>query len=166
MVVSASVQSDDLAALMRSLRRAENGRELRKQLRRDLRGAAKPAIPAIRSKVKSLPSRGESKRRGRPPLRRSVARATRLQMTARNNFVGVTVRVDPKKMPPGMHNLPAYLEGRDPFHRWRHPVFGDTDTWVQQRSRPYFYDTMRRFTPDAERAIAQAAESIQRQINE
>lgn len=166
MVVSASVQSRDLAALLRATRGLENGRALRSQLRKDLRGSVKPAIPAIRSAVKSTPSRGESRRRGRPGLRKSVAKATRLQVTGRNNFVGVTVRVDPKKMPAGMHNLPAYLEGAPPFQRWRSPIFGDTDLWKQQPAHPYFYRTMARYEPAVQRAIADAADTIQRALNE
>lgn len=164
MVATVSVQSDDLAALIRQMRGLENGKELRKQLRTSLRAAAKPAVPAVRSAVKGLPSKGESRRRGRPGLRKSAARATRLQMTMRANFVGVTVRVDPKKMPAGMHNLPAYLEGAAPFQRWRSPIFG-RDDWKNQPSHPYFYRTMVRFQPAVERSIADAADTIQGAIN-
>ena len=163
--VSVSVTGDALAELARALRRVEGGKELRKQLRRDLTKELKPMVPAVRSKVKALPSKDESKRRGRPGLRKSTARATRLQAQMSGNRAGVTVRVDPRKMPPGMHNLPAYLEGRPPFRPWRSPYFGRIDDpWKEQPSHPYFYAIARRYERPAQVAVAAAVDSIRRQI--
>lgn len=162
-MIAVEVTSDDLVEVARALRRAGNGRELRKQLRKDITAQAKPAVAAIRAKVKSLPSEGESKRRGRPGLRARTARATRLQAQMSGRYAGVTIRVDPKKMPPGMHNLPAYLEGRPPFQRWQHPIFG-RDEYAHQRAHPYFYPIAERYEPAARRAVAQAVDSIRRQI--
>lgn len=160
-----SVSSGDLVDLARSLRRLENGKELRKQLRRDITKEVKPMVPAVRSRVKALPSKGESRRRGRPGLRASTAKATRLQAQMSGRFAGVTVRVDPKKMPSGMHNLPAYLEGREPFQRWRSPNFGRrSDSWKTQPAHPYFYAIARRYEPVAARAVEAAVDSIRRQI--
>lgn len=162
-MIDVQVRAEDLTQLVRALRRIEDGKDLRKRLRQDIRDAAKPMIPAIRSKVRSLPSKGESKRRGRPQLRASIARATRLQIQMSGRWAGVTVRVDPKKMPPGMHNLPAYLEGMEPFGRWRHPVFG-RDVYVGQRPKPYFYAIANRYVEPVQRATAEALDSIRRQI--
>ena len=158
-----SITSDDLVEVTRALRRLENGRELRKQLRKDLTKDIKPMVPAVRAKVKALPSKGESARRGRPGLRASTARATRLQAQMSGRFAGITVRVDPKKMPPGVHNLPGYLEGAAPFQRWRSPIFG-RDDYKTQPAHPYFYAIARRYEPAAKRAVETAIESIRRQI--
>ena len=159
------IHSDDLVDTARALRRASNGRELRKRLRKDITKEAKPVVAAVRKKVKTLPSTGESKRRGRPGLRNRTARATRLQAQMSGRYAGVTIRVDPRKMPPGMHNLPAYLEGRAPFDRWRSPNFGRTaDEWKQQPPHPYFYAIAERAEPSVKRAVAAGVESIRRQI--
>lgn len=163
-MIGVEVEADDLVALNRSLRGLENGKELRKQLRKDITKAAKPMVPAIRSKVKSLPSQGQSEGRERPGLRMSIAKATRLQVQMSGRYAGVTVRVDPKKMPPGMHNLPGYLEGAAPFERWRHPVYGNTDAWVTQRPHPYFYAIATHAEPRIKAAVGEAVESIRRQI--
>lgn len=163
-MIGIEVDGDDLAGLARQLRRLEDGKELRKQLRKNITAAAKPMVPAIRNKVKGLPSKGQSRARGRPGLRASTAKATRLQVQMSGRYAGVTVRVDPKKMPAGMHNLPAYLEGAPPFQRWRHPVFGDTETWVTQRPRPYFYAIATHAEPRVKAAVAEAVDSIRRQI--
>lgn len=164
-MIGVEVEADDLVALTRSLRRLESGKELRKKLRDDIKAAAKPVVPAVRAKVKGLPSKGQSKGRSRPGLRKSVARATRLQVQMSGRYAGVTIRVDPKKMPAGMHNLPAYLEGAAPFQRWRSPNWG-RDDWKTQRPHPYFYAIATHAEPHIKRAVADAVDSIRRQIDE
>ena len=162
MPVEVEVHSDDLVQVTRALRGVEDGKELRKQLRRNITAAAKPMVPAVRSKVKSLPSKG-GPRPGRPPLRASVAKATRLQVQMSGRYAGVTIRVDPKKMPEGMHNLPGYLDGTAPFERWRSPNWG-RDQWKTQPSHPYFYAIARRYEPAVKQAVAESIETIRRQI--
>lgn len=164
MPVGVGIQADDLADLVRSLRGMENGKALRKQLVKDIRTAAKPIVPAVRAKARALPSQGVERRREGPGLRDSVAKATRLHVQTSGRFVGVTIRVDPKKMPPGMHNLPSFLEGAAPFQRWEHPLF-KTGPWYRQQSHPYFYSTVERFQPAIQQAVAGAVDSLQRQIN-
>lgn len=161
--VEVSFGSDDLTRAVRSLRGVENGKALRTQLRKNVRRGLAPAVPAIRSKVKSLPSKGETRRRGRPGLRRSTARATRLQVSLSARQAIVTLRVDPKKMPKGQHNLPAYLNGNAPFERWRHKVFG-RDEWVTQPAHPYFDAVIRRYQPAAVRAVEDALNHIKGEI--
>lgn len=160
-----AVRSDDLADLVKALRQVENGKELIKQLRKDTRKAMQPAIPAIRSAVKKTPSKGESAQRGRPGLRKSTARATRLQVKINTKMAGVTVRVDPKKMPKGMHNLPAYLNGDAPFQNWRVRNFGGEE-FRAQRAHPYFNEVIRRYQPAGVRAIQESMESMRKAIEE
>jgi hypothetical protein len=132
-----------LREMIRDLRELEDGRELAKRLRRGLRQAAKPMVPAVRRSVLALPSRGLNARRGRDSLRRSVAKATQIRAKTSGSRPYVAVWVNPKRMPEGQANLPAYLEGIRPFQRWRHPVYGDGDTWVTQPPKPYFYRAIR-----------------------
>lgn len=167
-MIDVEVSSDDLVDAIRALRGMEDGKEIRKAMRRNIASAAKPMVPAIRAKVKSLPSKGlkgSRQRQAQPGLRASVARAVRLQVQMSGRFAGVTVRVDPKKMPPGMRNLPGYLEGTAPFQRWRHPVFGDADRYVSQQPRPYFYAIADRYEEPVRRAVADVVDTIQNQIN-
>jgi hypothetical protein len=164
-VIGVEVEADDLVAVNRSLRRLENGKELRKKLRDDIKAAAKPVVPAIRAKVKGLPSKGQGDDRERPGLRKSIAKATRLQVQMSGRYAGVTIRVDPKKMPAGMHNLPAYLEGAPPFQRWRVPNWGRNDRHTQH-PHPYFYAIATHAEPHIKRAVADAVDSIRRQIDD
>lgn len=136
-------EGEQLAELIRALKDLEDGKEIAKRLRRGLREAARPMVPAVRQAVLALPSSGLNARRGRQSLRRSVAKATALRVRTSGKRPGVVVWVNPRRMPAGQRNLPAYMEGLRPFHRWRHPVYGDEDTWVTQAPTPYFYRAIR-----------------------
>ena len=153
-----------LRTLAREFRGQGDGKELRKRLRKELKGTGTRIVKAEKHAVRALPSKGQSARRGRPSLRATTARATQLRIRTSGPRAGVTVWVNPKRMGPGRANLPAYMEGVRPFQRWRHPVFGDADTWVTQRPRPWFYRTAARYEDDAQRGAARVIDSIAREI--
>jgi len=157
-------QGRELRDLSRRLRGLEDGREIAGRLRRELRRAARPMVPAVRAAVLALPSQGQNARRGRDSLRRSIARATQLQVQTSGTRPGVRVWVNPRRMPEGQANLPAYMEGIRPFHRWRHPVYGDEDTWVTQPSRPFFYRAVRPLEDGVAEAGARVMDEIAREI--
>jgi hypothetical protein len=74
----------------------------------------------------------------------------------------MTIRVDGRKMPAGMRSLPSYMEGRKrPF---RHPVFDNTDVWVQQAAHPYFYKTVEPAGEEVHREINAIAQKIARKL--
>ena len=153
-----------LRRVARDIRQFEDGREMRKRLRAELKSAVTPIVQAEKRAVLALPSKGQSSRRGRRSLRRDIARATQARIRMSGPRAGALVWVNPRRMPPGKANLPGYLEGVRPFQRWRHPVFGDTDTWVTQQPRPWFYRTAARYENDVERAAVRAIESIATEI--
>ncbi|WP_018658457.1 hypothetical protein [Actinomadura flavalba] len=132
--------AEQLRRLARDLRKIEGGKEIRQQMVREMKDAARQLAAAEKTAVLALPSRGENARRGRRSLRRAMATATVAQVRSSGDRAGVNVRINPKRMPPGQHNLPAYLNDEPGFGRLRHPVFG-TDTWVQQAPTPWFYAT-------------------------
>ncbi|MGH8867816.1 MAG: hypothetical protein ACRDYU_07455 [Actinomycetes bacterium] len=122
---------EELRQISRQLRHVGNGREIRKQFSRDLRLAAKPLVPKVRSSIAAIPTSG-GKSTG---LRRRMQKATRLTVRTSGRSAQVSVRVDGRKMGEREGALPAYMEGSK--RRWRHPVYG-TDTWVEQAPKPYF----------------------------
>lgn len=157
--------AERIRALARTFREYEDGRELRRRLRVELKRSATRIQQAEQAAVMALPSKGESARRGRPSLRRSIARATQIRVrTSGARNAGVLVWVNPRRMPPGQGALPAYMEGLRPYHRWRHPVFGNSDVWVQQQARPWFYRTAARYELSAQRDAARAIDSIADEI--
>lgn len=152
----------DLAALSRALRRQADGRERQKQLRKALTGKARPLVPAIRANIRALPSRGESRRRGRKSLRRELARAVTLQVRTSGRKAGVSVFMNPRKMPDGKKSLPAYFEHKPGYTVLRHPIFGDKATWVQQVPPIPGYFT--RTIGPVEREATQACQEVVEQM--
>lgn len=155
----------ELADLARDLRALEDGRELNDELRDELRKIVAPAVRSVRSSIRAIPSKGQSAAMGRRSLRAEMARAVegKVRTTRRP---GLIVRVNPRRMGPGRHNLPAYMEGDRPYHRWRHPVFGNTDVWRTQAPHPYFARAVRGVPDDAEDAARRTVDYIADRIED
>ncbi len=154
--------SGELRRLSRQIRGIENRKEIMKQLRRALREGGRPMVPAVRRKVLALPSKGEPARKGRKGLRRAVASATRLDVNTGGKRAGVQVRVHPRRMPDGTRALPALLEGED--GPWRHPLFGDRESWFNQAAHPYFAPAVNPLIPRAERLAEEALDKVADEI--
>lgn len=161
------LDSKDLRDLNRAFKNVADGKALRKELTSGLRDVLKPIVPEVRAAYLAAPSMGhESMARGsrsRADLRRLLAKATRVEVKLAGRQAGARIRVDGRRMPDRMKALPQYWEGEEPGRskaRWRHPVFGDRDVWVQQKPHPRFYAIVR---PHAERA-AREVERIANQV--
>lgn len=120
-------------------------KELRKNLSKQLRIAAKPAIADVKTTVRSLPVRsigggGTAQRRahrggkGRAHgLRASIAAGVRLEVRY-GDRPDVKIVVRPN-LPADQRTLPRHLNKPG---GWRHPVYGHRDRWVKQVGGPYF----------------------------
>jgi hypothetical protein len=158
---------DDLRRVSRELRRMDSP-EIKKRFRKELRAAARPLVPVVRSSIRSIPSK-----RGYSPdgLRGRMSRATRLEVKTSGRSAGVAIRVDGRKMPSGQKRLPALMEGegvqrnRRVDTRWRHPVFGHREVWVQQDSHPYFFPVMRSLGLASRRAVSKVLDRITKDIS-
>lgn len=147
--------ADKLRALSKDLRREADGKERAKLLRQELRQVAKPFVPQIQAAIRGLPSQGESARRGRKSLRAQLARSVTLQVRTSGRRAGVSIFMNPRKMPSGMKALPMYVEATPGYTRWRKPTFGH-DPWKTQHPHPYFTGTVR----SADRAVSRAADRV------
>jgi hypothetical protein len=161
------VGAEELRDLSRALRKQADGKERTKELRQGLRDVGRPMVPAIRAKIRGLPSKGESRRRGRKSLRAEMARSVTLQVRTSGRSAGVSVFMSPKKMSDGRKALPAYFEQTPGHTRLRHPVFG-TDTWVTQGvpAAGYFTYTIRPAEQQAVRAARAVIDRTARQIED
>ncbi|HEV2778695.1 MAG TPA: hypothetical protein VGX25_04770 [Actinophytocola sp.] len=152
----------DLRDLARALKAEEDGKQLRKDLVRNLKQAVDPAVKAAKAAVHAMPSRGHAG----PSLRRDVARRTGVQVKLGGRTVGVKVRTTATKVR-GFTNAPRLLNARK---GWRHPNIGagrrGQPDWVAQRSpRPgWFDDEMRRPEPRYRAAVVKAVEDMQNRI--
>lgn len=149
--------SGDLKRISRELRRMDD-KELKKRFRKELRAAAAPLVPRVRASIRSIPSN-----RGYSPdgLRAALSKAVKLEVKTAGRQAGVAIRVDGRKMPSHMKSLPSMVEGKK---RWRHPVFGHREVWVNQTSEPYFYNVVRLAGPAARRAVSKVLDGISRDI--
>lgn len=117
-----------LRLVVRALRDEADGKELRRDLARNLRAAAQPALVAVRASILTMPSKG----RGKPPsLRASIAAATRIHVRL-GAKPGVSIASHNRGIPRGFRNAARKLNSTKP---WRHPFFGSWDPPVVQTSR-------------------------------
>lgn len=159
---------NDVQEFRRQLR-ALGRRDLINRMTREIRAEAKPALIAVRRAALASPSQGESRRRGRPSLRKELARATVLKIKT-NVAATVVIKTDPKKIrDPDMKGIPPYIEGSGGFRGTnvgllRHPVFGNTDVWVRQDRMPYFYRTAARYEPRVRAGVYRVLTDIEREL--
>lgn len=155
--------AERLRRISRSLRQmGEEGREVRRSLARELRRIGTSLVREERAAVRALPSRGQSAALGRASLRQAIARATRAELKTSGRNPRLTVRVNPRRMPEGQAALPAYMEGET--EPWRHPVFGNTDVWVSQDAKPWFWRTAERHLPRIEAALLRVLREVEDEI--
>lgn len=158
------VKGSDLRKLSKDLRKHADGKRLLKELRQELRKVAKPFVPAIRSAIGAIPSKGQSARLGRPSLRRQLQKATRLQAKTGGKDAGVVIEVVGDKLNRGKNSqtLPAYMEGTM-GRPWRTRNWG-RDQWKEQSAHPFFYKTVRPAESDAVQAAQGVVERIAREV--
>lgn len=139
--------SHDLAVLARRLKDAGRG-DLRKELLKGIRTAAKEAIPDIRqSAYRTLPRRGGlAQRVGSQPY------TTRTSLALSGAKVTIVGR--------GMQELADIDAGR-----LRHPVFGNRSTWAGQSVTPKFFSgAVERRAPDIRKQIESSINDIAKQV--
>lgn len=149
---------NDLRRISRELRAQGDG-QVTKKFRKELRAAARPLVPKVRASIRQIPSKRSYSASG---LRGQLAKATRLEVKTSGKSAGVAIRVDGRKMPSHMKSLPSMAEGKK---RWRHPVFGNRDVWVNQTPHPYFYDVVRAAGPASRKAVNRVLRDITKEIS-
>lgn len=155
-----------LAKLSRDLKAAgERGRGLRREMRRNIREAAKPAVADVRRAVMAVQVTSTRSGHARPDsstgLRARVAKATSVSVTA----TGVKIKVSGRKLGPGQRKLARYLDAElQSYKNWRHPVFGNRENWTVQHGQPFFFVTLRKHTRDFRRAVDEAMQETAERI--
>ena len=117
--------------------------EIQKAMRKRLNAAAKPIVAEVKQAALALPSKVENggTQEGYEnlfSLRRAIASSvkSRFNGTGRSGVLQIRVSTSEFMALSGRpRTIPYYLEGRK--RRWRHPVFGNKDKWVDQEARPF-----------------------------
>lgn len=158
----------------------------RRELRKNLRAAADPAMDAVRAEVLG-PTPPKADQRTARQIKRGAAPITSAARARNRNLIrpalaagvrasiktgrvskktgdvtgeGIRVEATKKRLPAGSEPM-LYLYGRDKF---RHPVFGDTETWVNQRGKPWFYRPIAKQRNSFKQAVVDVIESAAREI--
>lgn len=148
----------ELVRISRELRNMADGKAIKAAFTKELRAAAAPLVPAVRASIQAIPApTGEHS-----GLRDQLSRATTLSVRTVGRQAGVRISVDGRKMPDHRKALQSYMEGlKKP---WRHPVFGNTNVWVTQQPKPYFYKTVIPLGVAARVAVDRALTTINKTI--
>lgn len=164
-MAQASVQIDtrgqgaNLRTIARELRRMDD-RTVKALFRKRLTDAAGPFVPKVRASALAIPIKAEGAQTGLRARIAACAEVASWESGARQ--VSVAVEIQPQRMPPRERSLPLMMEG---VKRFRHPVFGNRENWVQQQPHPYFYRAASGFGRASEEAMRRALDDITHQLN-
>jgi hypothetical protein len=131
-VIEVRVDSSDLRRLGLALRVEENGKQLRRDLTKEIRRALAPAVAEARAGIMAMGSSGPS---AGVPLRAAIARQVRAEARLSGRTPGARVKAKKRGMPRGFVNAPKRTNRAA---GWRHPVYGHG--WAQQFGRPGWFD--------------------------
>jgi len=124
----------NLRAIARALRAEEDGKELRKELTRNMREALKPGAAQAKSAIMSMSS--VTPHDG-PALKTAIARKIRPEVRISGKFPGAKIKAFKTKTLRGFPNAPKRTNRAS---GWRHPVYGNREVWVQQHGKTKWFD--------------------------
>jgi hypothetical protein len=136
MPVELSIDQRALLELGRALKREEDGKQLRRDLIRELKKPLAPAVAEIKSGVMAIGAGGLPPGQGEP-LRTAVVRRIRAEVKLSGKAIGVRVRARKTEAVRGFRHAPKRLNAAK---GWRHPVHGNSDRWVVQFGNPGYFD--------------------------
>ncbi|MEU9888673.1 hypothetical protein [Sphaerisporangium sp. NPDC051011] len=133
-MIEMGVDAEALKALGRALKAEADGKQLRRDLIKQLKAPLAPAVAEIRAGLMSigsggLPSDGE-------PLRSAVAKRIRAEAKLSGFAAGVRVRA---RKTPAVRNFANAAKRLNSPKGWRRRVYG-TDRWVVQHGKPHYFD--------------------------
>ncbi|MEU0809514.1 hypothetical protein [Streptomyces sp. NPDC005970] len=156
--IDVRVTHEGLDALVRAIREEEDGKELRKELAKNMREALKPAAVQAKSGIMSMSSAGLSTG---PALRSQIAKKIRPEVKLGGRWTGA--RVKARKIPAirGFANAPKRTQAAA---GWRTQSWGN-GTWRVQHGKVGWFD--RALEGDVSRyraAVLAAMEAMARRI--
>lgn len=153
----------DQASLQRfvfALRLEDDGKALIRDLRKNLRVAAQPAVAAVKSSIRAMDSHSHVT----PGLRAAIASGVELKMNTGTRKVGVAIRA---KKTPAVRGFALAARRTNRSKGWRHPFFGDRERWYDQKGKVgWFDDTIPKFTPQFLQAGKQAMDEMAARISQ
>ncbi|MFE2556675.1 hypothetical protein ACFXGT_11655 [Streptomyces sp. NPDC059352] len=150
---------DAIQALTRAIRAEADGKELRKDLARNMRDALRPAAAEAKSKIMAMSSAGPGTA---PGLRSSIARKIRPEVKLGGRWSGARVKAFKTK---NIRHFPNAPKRTNRASGWRHLVYGRADSWVTQHGKTDWFDhAMEGVGPNAKEAVERAMEDMARRL--
>lgn len=125
---------EGLDNLVRAIRAEEDGKQLRKELAKNMREALKPGAEQAKASVMGMISLSGG---GQPGLRSSIAKKIRPEVKLGGRWSGARVKAFKTK---NIRNFPNAPKRTNSKKGWRHPVFGNPAVWVEQRGKLEWFD--------------------------
>lgn len=151
-----SIDQRDIQRVAAALKSEVDGKELRRELIRDMRAVTAPVIVDLKAVINAAPAATSAA----PPLRPAIAAGIVAAVRLSGQSTGVGIRA---KTTPGIRD---FRKAAKAFNRpsWRHKVYG-RNTWVTQVGKPRWFDD----TTDGHRAgfqdaVMASVESMARRI--
>ena len=153
------VNAADLRLIGARLRTEAGGKELRKDLIKELRLAVEPGVSAVQGKLRSIPHNTAAE--PSPAMGSYLASKVRTQVRLSGASAGVAVRIPQTPELRGFAKAARYLNRAS----WRHRVYG-RNTWVTQQSPipGYFDDTLAEGKPRYRTAVYDALRRMTRRL--
>ncbi|MEU9643596.1 hypothetical protein [Streptomyces sp. NPDC048188] len=126
--------SSNLRNISNALRAEEDGKELRKELTKNMREALKPGAARAKSSIMSMAS---TTPHDGPALKTSIARKIRPEVRITGKFPGAKIKAFKTK---NLRNFPNAPKRTNRASGWRHPVYGNREVWVQQTGKVKWFD--------------------------
>ncbi|MFG3323720.1 hypothetical protein ACGF3J_37315 [Streptomyces sp. NPDC048171] len=132
--LSLELTATNLRNISRALRAEEDGKELRKELTRNMREALKPGAAQAKSAIMSMAS---TTPHSGPALKTSIARKIRPEVRISGKFPGAKIKAFKTK---NLRDFPNAPKRTNRASGWRHPVYGNREVWVQQTGKVGWFD--------------------------
>lgn len=150
---------EGLDSLVRALREEEDGKQLRKDLAKNMREALKPGAVEAKSSIMAMSTAGMGTS---PALRPAIARKIRPEVKLGGRWSGARVKAFKTKNVRGFPNAPKRTNRAS---GWRHPVWGNREVWVQQHGKIDWFDrAFQGREGEYQRAVVNAMEEMARRI--
>lgn len=124
----------NLRDISRALRAEEDGKQLRKELTRNMREALKPGAADAKAGIMSMAS---ATPHGGPALKSAIARKIRPEARISGRFPGAKIKAFKTPQIRGFANA---AKRTNRASGWRHPVYGNREVWVQQHGKTKWFD--------------------------
>ncbi|MFJ1664799.1 hypothetical protein ACIOK4_00130 [Streptomyces bottropensis] len=132
--LSLQLTPQNLRNISRALREEEDGKDLRKELTRNMREALKPGAAEAKSNIMSM---GSATPHGGPALKSSIARKIRPEARISGKFPGAKIKAFKT---PNVRGFANAAKRTNRSSGWRHPLFGNREVWIQQTGKIKWFD--------------------------